>query len=149
MLCLTPRPPLPWLFAVKLGGWLSLVVLALVVVVFCLTAKMLVWCFDATNPLGVKVAPHSSFTALGESAYGKQGRNIVSSLVCVEFAGALCMCCIIFWRCTEGLFPSLGLNVIIPVCTVPTAMTVLVDNYARLSFISMFGTFANVFLVGE
>ena len=131
----------------KLGGWLSLGLLALVVVVFCLTAKMLVWCFDATNPLGVKVAGHSSFSKLGESAYGRTGRSIVSTLVILEFVGVLTMDLIIYWRQIEALFPHVGLNIIIPICSIPTVLTVLVDNYARLSFISMLGTFASCFLV--
>ena len=78
-------------YALRLGGWLSLVFLAVFTGIFNYTGKLLVRCFD--------VAPHvQTFVGLGLAAGGPWGLWTVGVVSIADFFSAICMCLIIVWN---------------------------------------------------
>eukprot|EP00897_Mesotaenium_endlicherianum_P004653 jgi/Mesen1/4215/ME000219S03339 len=80
-------------YAVKLGGWASLVVLAVSTFVFSWTAKLICYAFDELPPGVVHSYPN-----LGRAALGAPGQWLVMGAMLVEFWGALGMCLIVLWQ---------------------------------------------------
>jgi len=134
-------------YAVRIGGWASLGLLAVICVVFNQTAKILSRSFDALGCSG-NAQEHHSLAYLAEQFLGRRGKQLVTCLVLLEFMGALCMCLIIVWSSLASLFPELGLtNAVVGITTVALVPVLLIDDYSRMSFLSMIGVLSNFMIV--
>ena len=134
-------------YAVRIGGWASLGLLAVICVVFNQTAKILSRSFDALGCSG-NAQEHHSLAYLAEQVLRRRGKQLVTCLVLLEFMGALCMCLIIVWSSLASLFPELGLtNAVVGITTVALVPVLLIDDYSRMSFLSMIGVLSNFMIV--
>ncbi|KAL5181902.1 Amino acid transporter AVT1A [Glycine soja] len=64
-------------YTLKEAGWMSMVLMILFAVICCYTATLMRYCFESREGI-------TSYPDIGEAAFGKYGRIIVSSC-CVEF----------------------------------------------------------------
>ncbi|CAI7882872.1 unnamed protein product [Closterium sp. NIES-54] len=154
-------------YAVMLGGWMSLFVLALCTTLFCTTARLLCRAFDALPPTTLP-----SYPALARFAFGPPGEWVVMVAVLFEFWGALGMCLIIVWQSALIFLPPLPTLCIpsfatsaaaasapsaAPLCLLPRHLviaaslalvipTVLVRSFARLTNVALSGVASSTLL---
>lgn len=137
-------------YAVRLGGWGSLLVLAATTLVFSCTAKLLCYAFDELPP----GAP-PSYPALGRAAFGAAGQWGVTAAVLLEFWGALGMCLIVLWQNLAMLLPPVCLpglpclsssQAAILLSTAAVLPAVLARSLAKLTSISLSGVAGSVLL---
>ncbi|GJP33335.1 hypothetical protein CLOM_g17879 [Closterium sp. NIES-68] len=151
-------------YAVMLGGWLSLLVLALCTTLFCTTARLLCRAFDALPPSTLP-----SYPSLALFAFGPPGEWVVMLAVLFEFWGALGMCLIIVWQSALIFLPSLptlclplfhassSATASAPLCLYPRHLvmvgslalvipTVLVRSFARLTNVALSGVASSTLL---
>ncbi|CAI5458106.1 unnamed protein product [Closterium sp. Yama58-4] len=103
-------------YAVMLGGWMSLLVLALCTTLFCTTARLLCRAFDALPPSSLQ-----SYPSLARFAFGPPGEWTVMVAVLFEFWGALGMCLIIVWQSALIFLPPLPTLCLPSFTTAPAA----------------------------
>ncbi|CAI5972794.1 unnamed protein product [Closterium sp. NIES-65] len=154
-------------YAVMLGGWMSLLVLALCTTLFCTTARLLCHAFDALPPSTLQ-----SYPALARFAFGLPGEWAVMVAVLFEFWGALGMCLIIVWQSALIFLPPLPTLCLpsfatsaadasapsaAPLCLLPRHLviaaslalvipTVLVRSFARLTNVALSGVASSTLL---
>lgn len=87
-------------YAFRLGGWICVVVLAVLSIMFAYSAKLICWSFDKI-PVGMV----PSYPNLGFTAFGNPGHWLVMLMGVAEFFGGSCMCLIIVWQSIEMLLP--------------------------------------------
>ena len=63
-------------YTVKQAGWMSMVVMVLFALVCCYTADLMRHCFESRDGI-------NSYPDIGEAAFGKYGRVIVSVSMCL------------------------------------------------------------------
>ena len=143
-------------YALRLGGWLSLIVLFACTALFNFTGKLLVRCFDA--------APHvQSFVGLGLAAGGKWGLWTVGIVSIADFFSAVCMCLIIVWNSVDTLVTKIAgtdswwitpcINVVgleanpaMLACALALVPFLCVRSFGKMSFISAVGVVCNVLI---
>ncbi|KAL3682530.1 hypothetical protein R1sor_000552 [Riccia sorocarpa] len=138
-------------YAVKLGGWASLIILGLLATLLCYSAKLIGRSFDKVPP---NLVP--SYPNLGHTAFGLPGQLAVMIMGGAEFFGALCLCLIVIWQSIAMLLPSdpicLGSycmspkEVAILVSTLFMVPAVLIRTFSRLTSISISGVVASLTL---
>ncbi|KAG0563240.1 hypothetical protein KC19_8G014900 [Ceratodon purpureus] len=138
-------------YAFRLGGWISLVVLAVVSFIFAYSAKLICWSFDKMPRTVVQSYPN-----LGTTAMGTLGHWMVMVMALAEFFGASCMCLIIVWQSIEMLLPSgflcLGSmclssrDAVIIGSTVIMLPAIWIRTFSRLTSISVSGVLSSLLL---
>ncbi|CAM6099324.1 unnamed protein product [Calypogeia fissa] len=138
-------------FAVKLGGWMSLALLAIIGVIFAYSAKLICRSF-----LKVPRSVVPSYPNLGATVYGTPGQLAVMLMGGTEFFGALCLCLIIVWQSITMLLPASPLcvgricftpgQVAILGSTLVMLPAVLVRTFSRLTSISISGVISSLLL---
>eukprot|EP00271_Cylindrocystis_brebissonii_P005064 TRINITY_DN17004_c0_g1_i1.p1 TRINITY_DN17004_c0_g1~~TRINITY_DN17004_c0_g1_i1.p1 ORF type:complete len:504 (+),score=52.01 TRINITY_DN17004_c0_g1_i1:183-1694(+) len=141
-------------YAVKLGGWVSLLVLALSTYVFSWTAKLLCWAAEALPP---DVPP--SYPNIGKAALGPAGQWLVMGSVLLEFWGAQGMCLIVLWQSIALLLPAgpfcipffpqvcLSARYLAVACsTLLVVPAVLIRSFSRLTSVSLSGVAGSILL---
>eukprot|EP00249_Psilotum_nudum_P010207 c22402_g1_i1 orf=257-1489(-) len=138
-------------YAIQLGGWLGLVFLGALSVIFCFSAKLICQSFDS---LPAQMVP--SYPNLGAKTYGVLGRWVVMVMGIAEFFGACCLCLIVFWQSVAILFPDTivclkshcisNRMVTILGSTLLTIPAVWIRTFSRLTTVSISGILSSLLL---
>ncbi|BBN16514.1 hypothetical protein MPTK1_7g06990 [Marchantia polymorpha subsp. ruderalis] len=138
-------------YAVRLGGWASMVLQAVLALLLCYSAKLICRSFDRVPP---NLVP--SYPNLGHTVFGVPGQFAVMLMGGAEFFGALCLCLIVIWQSITMLLPSyplcLGVYCMIPMevailgSTLIMVPAVLIRTFSRLTSLSISGVISSLLL---
>ncbi|CAK0784981.1 hypothetical protein CVIRNUC_008186 [Coccomyxa viridis] len=133
-------------FAMRQGGWVGMLALAIATAVFCISGKLIVRNFEKMPP---DVA--HTYPALGVQAIGPVGRYLVGFFALSEFYGGSCIVLVVIWRELQGILPRdmkvAGLSPFVfsvVVGTVATLPLMFIPSFKRLSWLSLLGCISTV-----
>lgn len=134
-------------YAIKEGGWLSLIILAFLGVVCCYTGILLMRCLESYP--GLRTYPD-----IGQAAFGSNGRLILSIILYLELYGACVEFLTLMGSNLAALFPNthiafagihLGSQEIFAItATLVVLPTVWLQNLSLLSYLSVGGVGASI-----
>jgi len=138
-------------YAFRLGGWISVVVLGVVSIIFAYSAKLICYSFDKMPSTLVPSYPN-----LGTTAMGNLGHWMVMVMALAEFFGASCMCLIIVWQSIEmlisaeflciGSFCLSSRDAVVLASTVIMLPAIWIRTFSRLTTISISGIMSSLIL---
>eukprot|EP01083_Nonionella_stella_P112645 331623_1 len=143
-LCLLSYP-----YAIYQGGFLSLIILAIVCIFMSWTGKLLVRCFNRMHP------SNKTYPDVGCASYGKYGISIIVISIIFEFFGIVLTCIIFMWDNVEyGLnsLPFANGNIgnmaqIALFCTAAALPTCWLLNFSDMAFVSFLGCTCKILTV--
>lgn len=137
-------------YAMKEAGLIFIAVIVLCTALFTFSGRILVSTFKTLSP-GTPL----SYQSVGQVALGMFGRRLVDVLVFTEFIGAVAMMYVIAWNSIlhiihGGAAPSYTFSfwMVVLGTMVATIPTIWVENFARISVLSLLGLFSSLLVVG-
>ncbi|KDD75855.1 transmembrane amino acid transporter protein [Helicosporidium sp. ATCC 50920] len=130
-------------YGVRTGGWLSLLILAMVLMLFCLSGQLIIKSLDYMGDRP------KSYPQLGIAAVGCHGSKVVGGVALTELFSGSCVILLVVWQQLELLLPaspwpnvsSLQFSVI---CSLVFFLPSLaISNFKRLSSLSVLGTLSS------
>ncbi|XP_047321067.1 amino acid transporter AVT1I-like [Impatiens glandulifera] len=134
-------------YALSQGGWMSLILLFMVAIICFYTALLLRRCMDA-NPLT------NTYPDVGELAFGKKGRTIVSMFMYLELFLVAVEFLILQGDNLDKLFPGVsfifaGKKLFVLLTALIIWPTLCLTNLGLLAYVSVGGVFASFIMVGS
>nr|XP_011466536.1 PREDICTED: vacuolar amino acid transporter 1-like isoform X1 [Fragaria vesca subsp. vesca] len=136
-------------YAIKEGGWLSLIVLALFSVICCYTGILLMRCLESYP--GLRTYPD-----IGQAAFGYTGRLFLSIILYLELYGACVEFLTLMGDNIAALFPNAHMafagihldshEIFVITATLVVLPTVWLRNLSLLSYLSVGGVATTIFV---
>ncbi|GMH05120.1 hypothetical protein Nepgr_006960 [Nepenthes gracilis] len=134
-------------YALSSGGWLSLVLLFVIAISAFYTGLLIQRCMDLDSNI-------TSYPDIGEQAFGKVGRTLVSVFMYTELYLVVTGFLILEGDNLYNLFPELGFNIggresFVVIVALVILPSVWFDSISILSYISACGVLASAVVLGS
>ncbi|KAK9786278.1 hypothetical protein WJX73_008874 [Symbiochloris irregularis] len=137
---------MPYAFA--LSGWMAFAALLATAGLFCLSAHLIIKCFDKLDP-----GESHTYPALGTAALGPRGQYVVAAFAVAEFFTGSCLVIVVIWQelilCLPeaGVFGMSAFHATVVISLVAVLPLLLIPSFQGLSWLSLLGCCSTLVVV--